>query len=76
MNIPEGLPVFDVPTQHRRRLRTNNMLEHLHRELKRSTRVATLFLNEATLLRLATLVLMETDDESQTQERYLSIKTE
>ena len=52
------------------------MLEHLHRELKRSTRVATLFLNEATLLRLATLVLMETDDESQTQERYLTMKTE
>ena len=52
------------------------MLERLNRELKRRTRVATLFPNEASLLRLATAVLMETDEEWQTQKRYLSMKTE
>ena len=75
-NVPEGLTVFDFPAKHRRRLRTNNMLERLNRELKRRTRVATLFPNEDSLLRLATAVLMETDEEWQTQKRYLSMKTD
>lgn len=70
-NVPEGLTVFAFPAEHRRRLRTNNMLERLNRELKRRTRVATLFPNEASLLRLATAVLMETDEEWQTEKRYL-----
>jgi putative transposase len=71
-NVPEGLTVFDFPAEHRRRLRTNNALERLNREIKRRTRVATLFPNEASLLRLATAVLMETDEEWQTEKRYLS----
>ncbi len=70
-NVPEGLTVFNVPAEHRRRLRTNNGLERLNRELKRRTRVASIFPNEASLLRLATAVLMETDDEWQTEKRYL-----
>lgn len=70
-NVPEGLTVFDFPAEHRRRLRTNNLLERLNRELKRRTRVASLFPNEASLLRLATAVLIETDEEWQTEKRYL-----
>ena len=70
-NVPEGLTVFDFPAEHRRRLRTNNGLERLNREIKRRTRVASIFPNEASLLRLATAVLMETDDEWQTEKRYL-----
>jgi transposase-like protein len=70
-NIPEGLTVFDLPARHRRRLRTNNGLERLNREVKRRTRVASIFPNEDSLLRLATAVLMETDDEWQTEKRYL-----
>jgi transposase-like protein len=70
-NVPEGLTVFDFPADHRRRLRTNNTLERLNREIKRRTRVASIFPNEASLLRLATAVLMEIDDEWQTEKRYL-----
>jgi putative transposase len=70
-SVPEGLTVFDFPVEHRRRLRTNNGLERLNREIKRRTRVATLFPNEASLLRLATAVLMETDEEWQSEKRYL-----
>ena len=70
-NVPEGLTVFDVPAEHRLRLRTNNGLERLNREIKRRTRVASIFPNEASLLRLATAVLMEIDDEWQTEKRYL-----
>ena len=49
-NIPEGLAVFALPAAHRRRLRTINMLERLNKELKRRTRVAGLFPNEASAL--------------------------
>jgi transposase-like protein len=70
-NVPEGLTVFDFPAEHRRRLRTNNGLERLNREIKRRTRVASIFPNEGSLLRLATAVLMEIDDEWQTEKRYL-----
>ena len=75
-NVPEGLTVFEFPAEHRRRLRTNNALERLNREIKRRTRVATLFPNEASLLRLATAVLMEIDEEWQTEKRYLPKKSQ
>src|SRR6185437_10335394 len=48
-NVPEGLTVFGFPADHRRRLRTNNGLERLNREIKRRTRVASIFPNEASL---------------------------
>lgn len=74
-HVPEGLTVFALPAKLRRRLRTNNLLERLNRESKRRTRVATLFPNEDSLLRLATAVLMETDEQGQTEKRYLPMKT-
>ena len=75
-NIPEGLTVFAMPAAHWRRLRTNNCLERLNRELKRRTRVATLFPNTDSLERLATALLMETDEEWQTEKRYLPQATD
>ncbi|MFZ0792100.1 MAG: IS256 family transposase [Chromatiaceae bacterium] len=74
-NVPEGLTVLDFPLEHHRRLRTNNGLERLNREIKRRTRVASLFPNEASLERLATAVLMEIDEEWQTEKRYLPKQT-
>ena len=71
-NITEGLAVFDIPAEHRKRLRTTNMLERQNRELKRRTRVATLFPNEASLLRLVTAVLVELSDEWETGMKYLT----
>jgi putative transposase len=71
-NVPESLTVFRLPASHRRRLRTSNMLERLNRELKRRTRVATLFPNEASLLRLVTAVLMEVSEEWETGKRYVT----
>jgi putative transposase len=74
-NVPESLAVFRLPPTHRKRLRTTNMLERLNRELKRRTRVATLFPNEASLLRLVTAVLMEVSDEWETAKRYVTFET-
>ena len=76
-NIPDGLTVFSLPEGHRKRMRTTNMLERQNRELKRRTRVATLFPNEASLLRLATAVLAEISDEWETGPMsYLTFKNQ
>lgn len=75
-NAPDGFAVFDLPAPHRRCLRTTNMLERLNKELLRRTRVATLFPNDASLLRLVTAVLMEVTDEWETGRRYLSMDAE
>jgi putative transposase len=73
-NIPEGLTVFQFPTTHQRRLRTSNLLERTNKEVKRRTRVATLFPNEAALLRLVSAVLMEISEEWETEQIYLKME--
>ena len=74
-NIPEGLTVFSFPASHRRRLRTANGLERLSREVKRRTRVVSIFPNEAACLRLISAVLMEIHEEWQTDRMYLTLET-
>jgi transposase-like protein len=74
-NVPEALTVFGLPPAHRRRLRTTNLLERLNQEIKRRTRVATLFPNETSLLRLVSAVLMEVSEEWETGKVYLNTET-
>ena len=72
-NLPEGFTVFSSPATHRRRLRTTNLLERLNEEIRRRTRVARLFPNEASCLRLVTAIVMEIAEDWQTAEkRYLT----
>lgn len=73
-NVPDALTVFILPPAHRRRLRTSNLLERLNKEIKRRTRVATLFPNEAALLRLVSAVLMEISEEWETDKIYLRME--
>ncbi len=70
-NLPEGLSVFALPVSHRRLLRTTNGVERLNQEVKRRTRVARLFPNEASCLRLVSAVLMEQSEEWETGKAYL-----
>jgi putative transposase len=72
-NIPEGLAVFELPAPYRRRLRTSNMLERLNREIRRRTRVASIFPNDASLLRLASAILVEQSEEWETGRKYLTL---
>ena len=73
-NAPESLTVFNLPEAHRIKLRTTNSLERLNREIKRRTRVATLFPNEKSLERLVTALLSEISDEWETGKIYLTMK--
>jgi putative transposase len=75
-NVPQGLTVFSAIgheyAAHRRRLRTTNGLERVNKEVKRRTRVATLFPSEASCLRLVSAVLMEISDEWEAGKAYLT----
>jgi len=72
-NIPEGLTVFAWPVRYRRLLRTVNGLERLNREIRRRTRVAVLFPNEASCLRLTTAIVMEVSEDWQTGRVYIRL---
>lgn len=73
-NLPQGFTIFSLPAAHQRRLRTTNALERVNMELKRRTRVAGLFPNEASLLRLITALLSEFSDEWETAKIYLNME--
>ncbi len=75
-NIPEGLSVFRLPARHRRRLRTTNSVERINEEIKRRTRVARLFPNEESLLRLVSAILSEISEDWETGRVYLNMKDE
>lgn len=75
-NIEETLTVFEFPESHRRRIRTSNALERLNQEIRRRTRVARLFPNEASCLRLVTAVLVEHHENWVTGKKYLNFEME
>ena len=72
-NLAETLTVFNLPEAHRKKLRTTNSLERLNKEIKRRTRVATLFPNEKSLERLVMALLSEISDEWETGKIYLNM---
>ena len=74
--VPEGFAVFALPATHRPRLRTSNALERLNKELKRRTRVATLFPSAASCERLASAVAMEISEEWVSGRAYLNMDVE
>ena len=54
-------------------MRTSNALERVNQELKRRTRVARIFPNEQSLLRLISAFLAETSDDWETGKLYLNM---
>jgi transposase-like protein len=71
----ECLAVVGLPSAHRRRLNTTNLLERLMRELKRRTRTVGVFPNRASLGRLAGAVLLATHENWQLERNvYLSME--
>lgn len=72
-NLVEGLAVFDFPAEHRIRLRTTNGLERINKEIKRRTRVASIFPNMDSCLRLVSALLAEQDEEWLVSKVYLKM---
>jgi putative transposase len=73
-NLSEGFAVFSLPEPVRKRLRTSNMMENLNLQIRRRTRVASIFPNTASCLRLVSAVLMEISDEWEESKAYLNPK--
>ncbi len=74
--IPGLLNYRSAPDDHWRRIRTTNLLERVHEELKRRYRPIAAFPSDSSLLRLAGTILMDINEEWITGRRYLSFSGE
>jgi putative transposase len=72
--LPEGFTIFELPKTVRKRLRTSNMLENLNKQIRRRTRVVSIFPNKGSCLRLIASVLMEQSDDWESGRAYLNPK--
>jgi putative transposase len=72
-SIPEGLSIFNLRPEHRRRLRTSNMAERVNREIKKRTKIASIFPSSESCERLVTAILIEISEEWESGKRYLSM---
>jgi len=73
-NALEGMTYYSRPRAHWKKIRTVNLVERLNEEVKRRTRVARLFPNEASCMRLVTAVVAEIHDEWISGKRYLTLE--
>ena len=72
-NIREGLTIYNFPRKHQKKIRTSNGVERVNKEVKRRTRVAGLFPNKESALRLVTGVLIEIHEGWLTGVQYLDM---
>jgi putative transposase len=71
----EMLGVYALPAEHRKRMRSTNMLERWFEEVRRRTRVVRIFPNRASCVRLIGAHCMEANEEWLGR-RYLSMEPE
>ena len=70
------LAYYAFPEAHRRQIRSTNPLERINKELRRRVRVVGVFPNNAAVLRLVTMILLEQNDEwAASDRRYFSVNS-
>jgi putative transposase len=72
--LDDALSVLVLPEKYRTRLRTTNMLERLHQEIRRRERVIRIFPNDASAIRLIGALLAEQHETWSTERRYLDME--
>jgi transposase-like protein len=75
-NIESCFTVFHLPVEHRRKMKSTNMLERFNEELRRRSRVIRIFPNSDSCLRLAASLCQETSEIWETGRRYLDFDKE
>ena len=76
-NVEETLVFLSYPEHHQRKIRTTNLIEGtLNSLLKRRSRVVGIFPNKKSCIRYACCLLMEIDEEWQTNRRYMRMLKE
>ena len=66
------LAFFSFPAEHRRKLRSTNPLERFNREIGRRTDVVGIFPDDASLIRLTSMLAIEANDEWLVGRAYMS----
>lgn len=73
--VEDSLAVLGFAREHRRRLRTTNMIERQNREFRKRTRKVSIFPNEGSCLRLFGAMCLELSEQWQgEQKRYLNME--
>lgn len=73
--VEDTLAVLAFPREHRRRLRTTNMIERQNREFRKRTRKVSIFPNEGSAIRLFGAMILELSEKWQGEaKRYLNME--
>lgn len=72
-NIPQGLTAMNFPESHRVKIRTSNLAKRVNKEIIRRTRIAGIFPNTDSCLRLITAIVMEIDDDWKEGKTYINM---
>jgi len=72
-DIEQCLNALAFPEEHQERIRTNNAIERLNKEIRRRDRVVGVFPNEASALRLVCALCMEQSEEWLSSRPYLDM---
>ncbi len=72
--IEETLTFYRLPREHRKHMRSTNMLERVNQEILRRTRVVRIFPNESSCLRLVQALTVEVHEQWQEGSRYLNMR--
>jgi transposase-like protein len=72
--IESCFTVYNLPTEHHKRMRTTNMIERFNQELLRRSRVIRIFPNKDSCLRLFSTMCIEQSEHWQTGYKYLDME--
>lgn len=73
-NIEDYLAVFNLPPEHRMRLRTTNGVERMHEEIRRRTIPIRIFPNRDSAIRMITSIWQDIHERWITGRRYLNME--
>jgi transposase-like protein len=73
MELESCFTVYNLPAEHRKRMRSTNMIERFNQELLRRSRVIRIFPNVESCIRLFATMCMEQSEQWQTGFKYLDM---